>query len=277
MPVLMPNSLRAACQLLSGYASSAIPIAGGTDLMVHWPERLDAHQRTYLDLSGIEELKPICWTADELRLGALTSYWDTCQDSKIVDEFPLLVTAARQVGAVQIQTRGTWAGNAANASPAADGVPVMMVYDAILDLISKDGVEEIPLSEFYLGYKTTKRRPDQIICSIRMPRRTYHFEYFEKVGTRRAQAITKAGVAVTHSEFGWRVAVNSVAPTVCRCSHLERELSAETPMARPEDVLAVLRRDISPIDDLRSSARYRERVLARLIFFALREYCAFIG
>ena len=277
MPVLMPNSLRAACQLLSGYASSAIPIAGGTDLMVHWPERIDLHQRTYLDLSAIDELKPILWSEQDLILGGLTTYWDVCRDSRMSREFPLLVDAARQIGALQIQTRGTWAGNIANASPAADGVVVMMVYDAIIELISKDGVEEIPLSEYFLGYKTTRRRPDQIIRAIRLPRRAHTFEYFEKVGTRSAQAITKVGIAITQSEYGWRVAVNSVAPTVCRCSHLERELAAETPIASPEEISAILRQDISPIDDLRSTAEYRRKVLARLIFFALRDHCGFIG
>lgn len=277
MPVLMPNSLRAACQLLGGYASSAIPIAGGTDLMVHWPERLDDHQKTYLDLSGIEELKALSWSEEELTLGGLTTYWDVCQDPRIAERFPLLVEAARQVGAVQIQTRGTWAGNIANASPAADGVPVMMVYDAIVELISKDGVEEVPLSEFFLGYKTTRRRPDQIIRAIRLPRREHSFEYFEKVGTRSAQAITKVGVAIARSRYGWRVAVNSVAPTVCRCSHLERALAAETPIADLESLATLLRHDISPIDDLRSTAEYRHKVLTRLVYFALREVCSFVG
>ena len=90
---------------------TAQPIAGATDLMVDWPQHLEAHDRTFLDLSGIAELRPLEWTDDALLLGALTTYWDVLQEPLARRELPLLGEAARQVGAVQIQTRGTWAGN----------------------------------------------------------------------------------------------------------------------------------------------------------------------
>src|SRR5881398_3371802 len=174
---------------------AAIPIAGGTDLLVHWPVRVDAHDRTYVDLSRLDALKPLSWTTDELVLGGLTTYWDVIRDARAAQEFPLLGNAARQVGAIQIQARGTWAGNIINASPAADGVPVLMAYDAVVVLTARDGVTEIPLADFYSGYKQTRRRPDQLVTSIRLPRRTHTVQVFEKVGARRAQAIAKVGLA----------------------------------------------------------------------------------
>src|SRR5438874_3647250 len=201
---MLPGSVPQALDMLAS-DGAAIPIAGGTDLLVHWPVRVDAHDRTYMDLSRIDALKPLSWTRDELTLGALTTYWDVIRDPRAREEFPLLVDAARQVGAVQIQARGTWAGNIVNASPAADGVPVLMAYDAIVVLESLGAREEVPLDRFYVGYKELRRRSDQLVVAIRIPRRPYSYQVFEKVGSRRAQAIAKVGLAVTHSEAGWRV------------------------------------------------------------------------
>ena len=270
MPVLLPDSLDTACQMLADY-SDAIPMAGGTDLMVHWPQRLDDHQRTFVDLSGLDELRCIQWTDDELMLGGLTTYWDVIQEPRISAELPLLVDAARTVGAIQIQARGTWAGNIVNASPAADGVPVLMAYDATVVLHSAKGAEQVPLSDFYLGYKDMRRRPDQLVTAVRMPRREYTFQAFEKVGPRRAQAITKVGVAVTRSSEGWRVVANSVAPTVRRCAAIEELFESGAALTSPDDLLPAIRKDVSPIDDIRSTARYRETVLARVLFHLRRQ------
>ena len=184
MPVLTPESLEEACRLLAD-EPDAVPMAGGTDLLVHWPQNLDAHGKTYLDLSRLDDLKLPRWTGDALVLGALTTYWDVIRDRRAREEFPLLIAAGRQVGAVQIQARGTWAGNVVNASPAADGVPVLMAYDAVVELASAAGAEEVPLDRFYLGYKQMRRRPDQLVRALRLPRRAYDVAIFEKVGSRR--------------------------------------------------------------------------------------------
>ena len=252
-------------------------MSGGTDLLVHWPVRLEDHDRTYVDLSALDELKPLTWSDQELVLGGLTTYWDVISDRRAREEFPLLVTAARQVGAIQIQARGTWAGNIVNASPAADGVPVLMAYDAIVVLESVAGREEVRLDAFYLGYKTMRRRSDQLIVEIRVPRRPYSFEVFEKVGSRRAQAITKVGLAITQSKEGWRVVANSVAPTVRRCPAVERMLERRTPVASPDGFLPAIEQDVAPIDDIRSTAEYRKRVMARLLYYDLREVCGWIS
>src|SRR5881397_735552 len=268
---MLPGSLPEALDTLAS-DGAAIPIAGGTDLLVHWPVRVEAHERTYVDLSRLDPLKPLHWTADELMLGGLTTYWDVIQDAGAREEFPLLVDAARQVGAIQIQARGTWAGNIVNASPAADGVPVLMAYDAVVVLESRGGREEVPLDGFYSGYKEMRRRTDQLIVGIRIPRRRYSYQVFEKVGSRRAQAIAKVGLAVTCSGAGWRVVAASVAPTIRRCPAVEWLLEAGIPIASPEALLPAIAQDVAPIDDIRSSADYRTHVMARLLYHDLREF-----
>lgn len=268
MRVLTPGTIDEACRILSG--GGVIPVAGGTDLLVHWPTNLGARRRDYLDLSGIDGLRAVRWTDSELILGAGATYWDVIADPRARVEFPLLVSAARQVGAVQIQTRGTWAGNIVNASPAADGVPVLMAYGAVVDLRSVSGEESVALDSFYTGYKAMKRRPDQLVVRIRVPRRRHVFEYFEKVGARRAQLITKVGVAMTRSDAGWRVAANSVAPFVCRCPAVEALLTSRAALSGPHDLFGAIDADVKPIDDIRSTAGYRREVLGRLIYHALR-------
>ena len=268
MRVLLPETLDQALELKAD-DPSVVPMAGGTDLLVHWPERLDRHEAAYLDLSGIAELRTARWTDEGLELGALTTFWDTLSDPEVGRRLPLMHEAARQVGAVQIQARGTWAGNIANASPAADGVAVLMAYDAAVVLSSSGGERRIALRDFYLAYKQTAARPDELITRILVPAAEYDFEAFEKVAPRRAQAITVVGVAVTHSAAGWRVVAASMAPTVCRCRHLEELLDGGRHIERAEDLLGAQRRDVTPIDDIRSTARYRERVMSRVLFHAL--------
>ncbi len=278
--VLRPGSVDDALAML-GQFPDAVPIAGGTDLMVHWPGHFEAHARTYVDLTRIESLREHRWTDEQLIIGALTTYWDLIQDERVRREFPLLEHAARQVGAVQIQTRGTWAGNIANASPAADGVPVLMAYDAVVDLQSSRGTETISLDDFYLGYKQMRLAADQLIVGIRVPRRAYDVAWFDKVGSRAAQAITKIGVAVTRQaasgEDRWRVVANSAAPTVCRCASVEHLLQANTPVDSPEALMEALGKDVTPIDDIRSTRAYRQSVLARLIYFGLRDRVEFVS
>ena len=271
MNVLLPSTLPEALDTLA-HDAAAVPMAGGTDLLVHWPVRVEAHDRTYVDLSRLDELKPLTWKTDELVLGALTTYWDVIQDKRAGREFPLLVDAARQVGAIQIQARGTWAGNIVNASPAADGVPVLMAYDAIVVLQSLGGREEIPLDRFYSGYKDMRRRADQLVVAIRIPRRPYSFQVFEKVGSRRAQAIAKVGLAITRSSAGWRVVAASVATTIRRCATIERLLETGANVVSPEGLFPAIGTDVAPIDDIRSSAHYRTRVMARVLHHDLREF-----
>lgn len=269
--IAMPDTLDEALDAMAANPD-LIPVAGATDLFVHWPEHLEAHERTYLDLSHLHELRAITFNEDTITLGAGTSYWDVIREPRFRDELPILVNAARTVGAVQIQTRGTWAGNIANASPAADGVPALMACDATVHLASSArGETTVPLADFYLGYKQMRREPDELITRITLPRRAYDFQYFEKVGARNAQTIAKVGVSMTHAaESGWRIAAASVAPVTLRCRNLEAQLDAEGKPASPGDLESALQADgVAPIDDIRSTAAYRSKVLARIIWHAL--------
>ena len=266
MRVLFPASLAEACTMLAD-EPDAVPLAGGTDLLVHWPARNAAHGTTYLDLCRVAELRTHRWTEDALIIGGTTTYWDLIRDPRTARELPLLVDAGRQVGAVQIQSRGTWAGNIVNASPAADGVPVLMACDATVALVSAAGRDDVPLDDFYLGYKQMRRRSDQLVAEIHVPLAPRRNQRFDKVGSRRAQAIAKVGLATLQAEDGWRVVAASLAPTVRRCRAVEALLDDGGTPEKPEDLLPALASDVSPIDDVRSTARYREQVAARLLYF----------
>ena len=272
MRALRPTDLHEALELLGERPADAplVPLAGGTDLLVHWPVRPDARDREYLDVTALGGLRGIRWSDKALELGALASYWDVIVDRRANEELPILVASARQVGAVQIQSRGTWAGNVVNGSPAADGVPVLMACDAVVVLASREGTREVPLDRYYSGYREGARRHDELVVAIRIPRAARPLQRFVKVGPRRAQAIAKVGLAVTRSAAGWRVAAASVAPTVRRCAAVERLLDENGAPGAPEEFDAALRADVSPIDDIRSTATYRMRVLGRVLFDAVR-------
>ena len=274
MHVLTPNTLDEALESLATADAGPhglTPIAGGTDLLVFWHQQAK-NGLSLLDLSRLRpRLQPLRLTQTHLELGALTTYWDVISAPDVASAFPLLVRAARQVGAVQIQMRGTWAGNIGNGSPAADGVPVLMAYDASVVLQSRAGQTEVPLDQYYTGYRQSVRRADQLIVAIRVPRRARQREWFYKVGARRAQAISKVAVAVVKDAAGWRVVASSVAPVVCRCRHLEEALTGGRILQSPAEIARALAADIAPIDDIRSTARYRATVLSRLFYFWLRD------
>ena len=271
MQVRTPTTLDEALEMLADAGEPLTPIAGATDLLVSWHDQLK-DDLSLLDLTWLrDQLGVLRLTPDFLELGALTTYWDVIASPEVTAAFPLLAEAARLVGAIQIQARGTWAGNIGNGSPAADGVLVLMAYDARVILRSLAGQTGVPLDEYYTGYKQTIRRPEQLIVGIRVPRRRREHEWFHKVGARSAQAISKVGVAVVKDEQGWRVVANSVAPVVCRCRAFEKALANGRTFQNPEEIRQLLDADISPIDDIRSTARYRATVLSRLLYFWLAE------
>lgn len=275
MIVLSPTSLADACGLLARHGPSVVPLSGATDLCVHLPARLNAHDKTYLDLTRLVELKQIDWGHGWLRLGAGVTYWQTLCDARAGQELPLLRQAARQVGAVQIQSRGTWAGNIANGSPAADGVPVLMAYDAEVELASVRGLRRVPLRDYFTGYKQSVRKPDELIAAVHVPLRAYDHQQFHKVGARRAQAITKIGLAIVREQPGgvWRIVASSMAPTVKRCPAIESLLTSGVTISSPAGFAAAIAQDVCPIDDIRSTAGYRREVMARVLYHALLGVC----
>lgn len=271
MEILVPKTLAEALALMAERGDELTPIAGGTDVLVSWHSR-EHESMKLLDLSRLgAELGSTRFSDEHLHLGALATYWEAIDNAQIREEFPLLVAAAKEVGAIQIQTRGTWAGNIGNSSPAADGVPALLACDAIVVLRSKSATVEVPLHEYWTGYKQTVREADQLIIEIKVPRRERDFQHWHKVGSRAAQAITKVGIAMAHDAEGWRIAANSVAPYVVRCRAVEKALDEGRKFDRPEDLEELLAADVAPIDDIRSTGKFRRKVLARIIYFGLAE------
>jgi len=268
MELLQPSSIEEAVSMMASSRTPLTPVAGGTDLFVSWPDS-DKDELHLLDLSRVHELEALRMDDEHIEIGARATYWQVLSAPAICEAFPLLREVAGQIGSIQIQTRGTWGGNVANGSPAADGVAVMMAYDASVVLRSSSGVTTVPLDQYFVGYKQSVRAPDQLITALRLPRRHRSVEWFQKVGARRANTISKLGVAMVKDTQGWRIAAVSVAPFVCRCRSLERALTTGAPLTSVDDVLQALQPDIAPISDARSTAVYREKVLSGIIYFYL--------
>ena len=264
-----PRDLAEALGMLAETASR--PFSGGTDLMVQL-ESGNLPRGRYISLWALDELRGIDVRPEGITLGALTTYSDVLQHPVLQAEFPLLCRAAAQTGGVATQNRGTIGGNIANASPAADTPPALLVYDAELTLRSVRGSRRVPYERFHHGYKVMDLAADEIITSVTMARgRSGWIEMYRKVGARRAQAISKvclAAAAVLDGERvrDVRIALSSVAPTVVRCTQTERAIRGQALGGRlAEAARLALPRDIAPIDDVRSTAKYRLRVAQNLV------------
>ena len=235
------------------------PIAGTTDVYVELNFGTLTSQR-FLDLQPLEVLRGIAEHDDLLVIGALTSYTAIMQSPIVQQRLPMLAQAASQIGGVQVQNRGTLGGNVANGSPAGDSLPVLAASDAIVVMRSADAERRIPFTSFYTGYRTSVLRPDELIVAIEIPR-VDGTQWFRKVGTRAAQAISKLVIAAVRSPTP-RIAIGSVAPTTIRLSRTEHALASG---AGIDEAVNVLEAEIAPIDDIRSTAEYRRQVAANLL------------
>ena len=269
--LISPESLGEALDFLAQDRGTWKPFAGGTDLMVLLEAGKLPH-KNYVNVWGLNELRGIEITKDKITLGALTTYSEVRANKILRDEFPMLCQAAKETGGVAIQNRGTLGGNIVNASPAADSPPALLAYDAELQLVSKRGNRTIPYFSFHSGYKQMDLRPDELLGAICLPRTTEPLtHYYRKVGTRKAQAISKVcfaavGRAINNHSEEVRIALGSVAPIPLRCARTEslindRPLDAGT-IAAAKQMLA---NEIVPIDDLRSTNAYRSRVAVNLL------------
>ena len=272
MTVLRPRGAAEAISLY-GKKPEARPLAGGTDLMVLWNQG-DLNGRTMLDLSGVKEWRTIRKTATGLSIGSLVTHAELRQDPVVRREFPLLAEAAAVVGADQIQNRGTLGGNIANASPAGDTFPPLAVYEATVVAVSRKGQRGIPFTEVFAGVKKTRLEPGELIAAIEIPYLSHRpgRQLFRKVGTRSALAISK----IVASGLLWlerdrtvrelRFCLGSMAPTVRRLSAVEEHVKGKRLTAEvAAEARELLRRDVSPIDDVRSTSEYRLRVSQNLL------------
>jgi CO/xanthine dehydrogenase FAD-binding subunit len=276
-PLVSPASLAEAYGLLA--ESTWRPIAGGTDVLVQLSGQLGPPPERLLDLWGLDELRGIALDGDALTLGALTTYSQIRRSAVCRDLLPALVEAAATVGAAQIQNRGTLGGNIANASPAGDLLPVLLATDAIIVVGSVHGEREIPAAAFWIGYRQTALSPEEIVVRIRVPLVEDRQVRFRKIGTRRAQAISKvvlslSWVAATPAA-PWqsvRLGLGSVAERPIRATATEAFLEGRLPAADTANEAYVrVAVEIEPINDVRSTAEYRRAVTARVLHRLIRE------
>jgi CO/xanthine dehydrogenase FAD-binding subunit len=266
-----PHDLQAALARLASEPGVWKLFAGGTDLMVLLEAGKLPHRR-FLSVWHLPELRGIELTTTHAVVGALTTYTEIRRNETLARMYPLLARAAAETGSIATQNRGTLGGNIANASPAADSPPALLVYDAELELVSAFGARWVPYQGFWSGYKKIGLRDDELIARIRMPLSSAGWKhYYRKVGTRRAQAISKvcfAGAASMDSGRirEARIALGSVAPTVFRAVETERILQGESfSPALLRAAQETLAGEIAPIDDIRSTARYRRTITGNLL------------
>ena len=277
-PVTSPRDLAGAYAAMSaGTAEIPVrPIAGGTDLLVALTGELGPPPASVVDLWAIDELRGIAIDGDALTLGALTTYTEIRRSALCREHVPALVEAAATIGAAQIQNRGTLGGNIANASPAGDTLPVLLAADAVFVLGSERGEREVPAAEFWTAYRQTALAHDELVVRIRIPLAADREIRFRKVGTRRAQSISKVVLAAAWRGDGtWRdvrVALGSVAATPIRAQGTESALEGRQPTPETADRAAeTLAGELAPIDDVRSTAEYRRLVAARILHRVIRD------
>ena len=275
--VKVPGSLEEALAALA--QEPWRPLAGGTDLMVPFAAGRLGDTR-FLSLQRLDALRGISVTATEVIFGTLATFMAVRQEPAVRRLLPNLVESARVTGAVAIQNRATLGGNLANASPAADSPPSLLAYAAEVELSSLRGARWLPYAEFHTGYKRTALAPDELLTRIRVPVPLPGFHFYRKVGTRAAQAVSKVCLAAfARVEDGFvrefRIGLGSVAATPVRAYRAEAAV-----LGRPVAELSLraareaLMEDISPIDDLRSTAHYRRTVAGNVLAQALMELVA---
>jgi CO/xanthine dehydrogenase FAD-binding subunit len=266
-----PATLGAVLEVLASELGPYTPIAGGTELMVALGAgRLGS--KKLVSINHLEELRFIASTKESVTLGSGTTFTDLRNHSVIASDFSLLRDAASWTGSVANQNRGTLGGNIVNASPAADSLPALLVYEAELSLISTRGIRTIPYADFHLGYKKTILRPDELLHTITLKRAfTGYIPYTRKVGTRNAQAISKVALAALALLKDGRledirIAAASLRDRPIRLTATERGLKNQS--ITPETIVAAraaLIAETQPIDDIRSTAKYRSAVAANLL------------
>ena len=269
--LVAPGSLQAAVALLARSPGEWLPIAGGTDLMVLYaagklpPCRL-------VSIWNLPELRGIELLEKEIRIGAGCTYTDIREHEIVGREFPMLARAAAWTGGIANQNRGTIGGNIVNASPAADSLPALLAYDAELILASVRGERRLSYSGFHTGYKKTRLAPDELIRAVCLPRRfSGYISHARKVGSRNAQAIAKLCIAALAKVEGGivediSIALGSVAPVPIRLLETERLVQGKAiDKALMSLAMRMARAEIKPIDDIRSTARYRSAVAGNLV------------
>ena len=279
-PSESPTRLEAAYALLADADGRPWrPLAGGTDLMVQMTGEIGEPPDRVLDIWGLDELRGIAVESDALVIGALSTYTEIRRSPLVAEFVPALADAAATIGAAQIQNRGTIGGNAVNASPAGDTLPVLLAAATTFVLGSAQGERAIAADDFWPEYRTTARRDDELLLRVRIPIERDRQVRFRKVGTRRAQAISKVVMALSwrspDRDAPWsdvRLALGSMAATTVRARGAEAVLEGAPPVRETADqAVEALTAELHPIDDVRSTAEYRRLVAGRVLHRLIRD------
>jgi CO/xanthine dehydrogenase FAD-binding subunit len=269
--LIAPPTLEAVLKILADPSTRYTPIAGGTEIMVALGAgHLKPHR--FVSLWNLAELRFISVDSDHITIGAGSTFTDIRHQPVIAAELPLLARAASWTGSIANQNRATIGGNIVNASPAADSPPALLVYEAILTIVSAAGTRTVPYRDFHLAYKKTVLTPEEVVHSITLPRSFAGYrQYIRKVGTRNAQAISKVALAALARIEGSvvediRIGAASLRETPARLVTTEQSLRGKklTPMTIAAARSALLS-ESKPIDDIRSTAKYRAHVAANLL------------
>jgi N-methylhydantoinase B len=254
-------------------------LAGGTDVYPAKAARAgwgDMGHADILDISAVSGLRGIAEDAAGWRIGALTTWTDLIR-ADLPPLFDGLKLAAREIGGVQIQNRGTLAGNICTASPAGDGAPNLLALDASIELASRLGRRIVPMADFIDGYRHTQCRPDEIVTAILVPKRsTTTRSHFLKLGARKYLVISIVMVAGAievdpqNRIAAARLAVGSCSAVPQRLHALEAALVAQPSRTAADVVVASHLEGLSPIDDIRGSAPYRRAAALALMRDLLR-------
>ncbi len=269
--VLQPHSLDETLALLAQADEHTRIVSGGTDVLVELQRNVKP-ARTLIDITKLTALKYVRADGDTIELGGVATHNDVLASRTCIDRALPLVQACAEVGAPQIRTRGTIAGNLVTASPANDTIAPLVALDATLELRSAGGSRMVPIENFFTGFRTTVLRRDELITAIRFPAlRPAQRGLFLKLGLRRAQAISVIDVAFVLTLDGdvvrdARIALGCLAPTIVRASRAERFLRGKTlDVATRREAARLALDDASPIDDVRGSKEYRATTLAVFI------------
>jgi OHCU decarboxylase len=269
--LVAPRTLPAVLSLLAQDPGAWLPIAGGSDVMVQYSAG-KLSSRKLVSIWNLPELRRIDISADEIQIGAGCTYTDLRTHETINREFSLLASAAAWTGGIANQNRGTIGGNIVNASPAADSLPALMVYEAELLLISAQGERRVPYANFHIGYRKTQLASGELIRAVCLKKQfSGYYAHARKVGARNAQAISKVCLAALgHLANGvvddLRLAVGSVAPVPMRLNETERIVKGNRIDSHLIQLAkAAAAREVRPIDDIRSTSRYRAAVTGNLV------------
>jgi xanthine dehydrogenase small subunit len=260
IPVTSARNLAEAFELLAARPPGLRVLAGGTDWMAALNARVGVERIGHvLDIWKVPELRGLSLAGGVLRIGALTTYAELMRSPLVLENLPALSAVSREVGAVAIQNRGTLGGNICNASPAGDTLPLLLAAEARLVVGGPRGERTLGIDEFFLAYRKTALGADELLLRVELPILPGARLRYRKVGTRKAQSVSRVLVAVRKGGGPLRIAAGCVGPIPLRCKH------AEAAAEQGLDVRAALEKDIAPIDDIRATAVYRGRVTANVL------------